>query len=186
MELCCAQLVYLEVWVELRCDLRPDDEIGWLHAKAADIMVSDQTIAGDFIEGQIYQMLNDPYAHIEGWYVVSALYHRGGSDNPYEPLFVCASKEDTSGGVILKVINAFSVDQTITLRLTGANILKNVTDKVMVGELNTINIVDDPFHVISKDLTIDDVSSLWNHTLPLILSRSFVLNQVARGLAFEL
>lgn len=91
---------------------------------------------------------------------------RPGSPDPNEPLFACASKEDASGDIILKVVNVFGVDQTLTVELAGANILKNATGQVMAGQLDDTNTVDDPFHTVPKDFVINDASSTWKHTFP--------------------
>jgi hypothetical protein len=90
----------------------------------------------------------------------------GGRPDPNEPLFACASREDASGDIILKVVNVFGVDQTLTVELVGANILKNATGQVMVGQPDDTNTVDDPFHTVPKDFVINDASSTWKHTFP--------------------
>ena len=86
--------------------------------------------------------------------------------NPNEPLFVCASKEDTSGDIILKVVNIFDIDQNMTVELTGADIKKEATGQVLAGQPNDTNSVEDPFHISPKDFVINDASSSWNHTFP--------------------
>ena len=91
---------------------------------------------------------------------------REAPPSPEEPLFACASKEDASGDIILKVVNIFDVDQTMTIELVGANIQKVATGQVMVGQPNETNSVEDPFHIIPKDFVISDASSAWNHTFP--------------------
>jgi alpha-N-arabinofuranosidase len=94
---------------------------------------------------------------------------RGGRSrppDPNEPFFACASKEDASGDIILKVVNVFGVDQTLTVELVGANILKNATGQVMAGEPDDTNTVDDPFHIVPKDFVINDAGSTWKHTFP--------------------
>jgi len=88
----------------------------------------------------------------------------GGRPDPNEPLFACASKDDASGDIILKVVNVFGVDQTVTVELVGANVLKNAAGQVMVGEPDETNSVEDPFHIVPKDFVINDASSTWNHT----------------------
>jgi alpha-L-arabinofuranosidase len=86
--------------------------------------------------------------------------------SPNEPLFACASKEDTSGDIILKVVNIFDVDQTLTVELAGADIQKVATGEVMVGEPGDINTVENPFHTVPKRFIITDASSHWTHTFP--------------------
>jgi alpha-N-arabinofuranosidase len=91
---------------------------------------------------------------------------RSRPPDPNEPLFACASKEDTSGDIILKVVNVFGVDQTVTVELVGANIRKNATGQVMAGEPDDSNTVEDPFHTVPKDFVINNASSTWKHTFP--------------------
>jgi alpha-N-arabinofuranosidase len=86
--------------------------------------------------------------------------------SPDEPLFACASKEDASGDIILKVVNVFNVDQTMTVELTGANIHSVATGEVMVGELGDINTVENPFHTVPKRFIVSDASSNWTHIFP--------------------
>jgi alpha-N-arabinofuranosidase len=85
---------------------------------------------------------------------------------PDEPLFACASKEDASGDIILKVVNVFNVDQTMTVELTGANIHSVATGEVMVGEPGDINTVENPFHTVPKRFIVTDASSNWTHNFP--------------------
>jgi len=86
--------------------------------------------------------------------------------SPDEPLFACASKEKVSGDIILKVVNIFDVDQTLTVELMGANIKKVATGEVMKGELDDINSVENPFHTVPKSFIVTDAGSTWNHTFP--------------------
>jgi alpha-N-arabinofuranosidase len=86
--------------------------------------------------------------------------------DPKEPIFACASKEDSSGDIILKVVNVFDVDQTLTVELVGAKDLKGATGQVMVGQPTDTNTVDEPFCTVPKDFAINEVSSPWNHTFP--------------------
>ena len=79
---------------------------------------------------------------------------------------MCASKEDASGDIILKVVNIFDVEQNMVVELKGANIKKSATGQVMVGQPNDVNSVNDPFHTVPKDLIIQDASSTWNHAFP--------------------
>jgi alpha-N-arabinofuranosidase len=92
---------------------------------------------------------------------------RGGPPPNYnEPLFACASKEDSSGDIILKVVNIFNVDQTVVVELMGANVLKNGTGQMMVGQPNDTNSIAEPLHTVPHDFAISDASGSWNHTFP--------------------
>jgi alpha-N-arabinofuranosidase len=85
--------------------------------------------------------------------------------NPNEPLFACASKED-AGDIILKVVNVFDTDQTLTVELSGATVLKSATAQVITGQPDDTNSIDAPNHIIPKEVAIDDASSSWNHAFP--------------------
>jgi len=95
---------------------------------------------------------------------------RGGRGSappdPREPIFACASREDSSGDIILKVVNVFDVDQTLTLELLGARDLKGAAGQVLFGHPDDANTVDEPFRTVPKDFVIDEVGSPWNHTFP--------------------
>jgi alpha-N-arabinofuranosidase len=86
--------------------------------------------------------------------------------NPNEPLFACASKEDGSGDIILKVANVFDTEQAMTVELAGASVLKNATAQVMVGKPDDTNSIEAPLNIVPKQITIDDASNSWNHTFP--------------------
>lgn len=86
--------------------------------------------------------------------------------SPNEPLFACASKEDATGDIILKVVIIFDVEQNMIIELTGASVKSQAAGQVMVGQPGDINSVEDPFHIIPKDFVISDASSAWNHTFP--------------------
>ena len=88
------------------------------------------------------------------------------SPNVNEPLFACASTEDVSGDIILKVVNIFNVDQTMTVELVGADIQKVATGQVMTGMPGDINSVDYPYNLVPKDFIVTDAGSNWKHTFP--------------------
>jgi alpha-N-arabinofuranosidase len=91
---------------------------------------------------------------------------RESPPSPEEPLFACASKEDASGDIVLKVVNIFDVDQTMTVELAGANVQKVSTGEVMVGMPDDINTVDAPFHAMPRRFIVTDAGSNWTHTFP--------------------
>jgi alpha-N-arabinofuranosidase len=86
--------------------------------------------------------------------------------SPNEPLFACASREDASGDIILKVVNIFDADQTLTVELVGTDIQSVATGEVMEGERDDINSVDNPFHTVPKSIIVTDASANWTHTFP--------------------
>jgi aminoglycoside 6'-N-acetyltransferase I len=86
MEIRPAQREDLQPWVALRHALWPDDDLPFLRAEAEKILAShnevcflgfEQSAAVGFVEGQIYQGAEGPYAHVEGWYVQPASRRHG-------------------------------------------------------------------------------------------------------------
>lgn len=90
----------------------------------------------------------------------------GGSANPNEPLFACASKEKISGDIILKVVNAFDLDQAMIVEMTGVNILKNAAGQVMTAGLEDTNTIEEPLKVVPKDFVINNAGPKWEHIFP--------------------
>ena len=86
--------------------------------------------------------------------------------SPDEPLFACASKDNVSGDIILKVVNIFDVDQNMNVELIGADIKPVATGQIMAGQPVDINTVDYPFHTVPEDFIVTDASSSWKHTFP--------------------
>ncbi len=89
-----------------------------------------------------------------------------GAGGGNEPLFASASQEDKTGDIIVKVVNVLPVEQTMEVDLTGAQVLKDATAQVMVGQPNDTNSIEDPMHCVPKPLTITDASAAWTHTFP--------------------
>jgi alpha-L-arabinofuranosidase len=83
-----------------------------------------------------------------------------------EPVFAAASKEDATGDIIVKVVNVFDVEQTITVELAGAKVLRKATGQTIAGKLEDTNTLDEPFHTVPKEFAITDASATWNHTFP--------------------
>jgi alpha-L-arabinofuranosidase len=86
--------------------------------------------------------------------------------DPREPLFACASREEASGDILLKVVNVFGADQTLAVELLGAPIRPVATGEVLTGEPGDVNTVEDPFHIVPRRFVITDASPRWTHTFP--------------------
>lgn len=86
--------------------------------------------------------------------------------NPAEPLFVSSSKEDSTGDIIVKVVNIFPAEQNMTVELAGVTVKSQATGQVMSADPAAVNSVENPLNVAPKDFTITNASSSWNHTFP--------------------
>lgn len=90
----------------------------------------------------------------------------GDSPNPEEPIFAAASRENASGDIILKVVNIFDTDQTLTVDLAGVKILPTASGEVMTGGLEDVNSVDSPFKTAPRRFIVTDAGPDWTHTFP--------------------
>jgi alpha-N-arabinofuranosidase len=90
----------------------------------------------------------------------------GDSPNPEEPIFAAASRENASGDIILKVVNIFDTDQTLTVDLAGAKIHPTATGEVLTGGLDDVNSVESPFRTAPRRFVITDAGPNWTHTFP--------------------
>ncbi len=90
----------------------------------------------------------------------------GDSPNPEEPIFAAASREDASGDIILKVVNIFDTDQTLTVDLAGAKIHPTASGEVMTGGLEDVNSVESPLRTAPRRFVVTDAGPNWTHTFP--------------------
>jgi alpha-L-arabinofuranosidase len=90
----------------------------------------------------------------------------GDSPNPEEPIFASASRENASGDIILKVVNIFDMDQTLTVDLAGAKIHPTATGEVLTGGLDDVNSVESPFRSAPRRFIVTDAGPDWTHTFP--------------------
>jgi len=84
-----------------------------------------------------------------------------------EPLFVSTTKDDATGDIILKMVNARNVDQKMEITIAGgATVQSSATGWEMKGNINEGNSVTDPKHIAPKELSITDAGNTWTHTFP--------------------
>jgi alpha-L-arabinofuranosidase len=86
---------------------------------------------------------------------------------PTETLFAAASKVDSTGEVILKVVNTVDVAQNIQINLQGINgIAKDATVEILQGDPNGQNSVDAPTRIAPTQATIDNAGPSFVHEFP--------------------
>jgi len=130
-----------------------------------DVVIPIESITPATIPTPASQPAPDPQAAGQGF----GRRGRGGppqQPNVNEPLFACASKEDASGDIILKVVNVFDLEQPMSVDLQGATVLKNASGQVMTGQPGDTNTIDDPMHTVPKDFAVSDAGASWQHTFP--------------------
>jgi alpha-L-arabinofuranosidase len=86
---------------------------------------------------------------------------------PMESLFATASKVDSTGEVILKVVNTSAADQQIEIDLQNAgSISSEATVEVLQGDPEAQNTVDAPANISPKQESIDDAGIKFVHAFP--------------------
>ena len=88
---------------------------------------------------------------------------RGGT--PKATLFASASRDDATGDVILKVVNAVEMPQQMQLSLNGSKIGKSATVELLTGGLKDVNSLSNPTKVVPRSSTID-VANQFIHEFP--------------------
>jgi alpha-L-arabinofuranosidase len=82
-------------------------------------------------------------------------------------LYSSASREESSGDVILKVVNSFATPQQIQIDLRGvSNVAREATVEVLSGEPGAVNSIETPQKVAPKRQTVSTAGSSFNHEFP--------------------
>lgn len=90
-----------------------------------------------------------------------------GPAGPFDGIYVSATRDTSSGDVILKLVNVQETPQPLQIDLKGVlNIKKDATGEVMTGALADINTVAEPTKVVPKPMTITNAGTSFAHDLP--------------------
>jgi alpha-N-arabinofuranosidase len=85
----------------------------------------------------------------------------------FDGIYVSATRESTSGDVILKLVNIQATPQPLRIDIQGVQTIKReATGEMITGELGDINTVSEPINVIPKLLAIKDAGTNFSHELP--------------------
>jgi alpha-N-arabinofuranosidase len=89
------------------------------------------------------------------------------TDLPADTLFFTSSRDDTSGDVILKIVNPQTTAETVELDIKGVkSVDKSATLTVLTGAANAVNTVAKPENVAAKTSTITDAGTTFTHEFP--------------------
>jgi alpha-N-arabinofuranosidase len=81
---------------------------------------------------------------------------RGGPGAPTQTLFASSSRDEATGDVILKVVNAAETPQQVEISLDGVkSVGKTAKMEVLTGGLTDVNSIAEPMKVVPKSSTID-------------------------------
>ena len=85
----------------------------------------------------------------------------------FDGVYVSATRENSSGDVILKLVNVQSNPQPLSIDLQGVtNIRKNASGEMITGELGAINTVAEPMKVIPQPIRLTNAGPKFSHELP--------------------
>ncbi|MGD0463571.1 MAG: alpha-L-arabinofuranosidase C-terminal domain-containing protein [Tepidisphaeraceae bacterium] len=92
------------------------------------------------------------------------------TDTPGPPpaaVYAAASRVDSNGQVILKVVNASSSPQRLQIDLLGATeVEKNASLQVLKGQPKDMNTIEEPRKIFPQSADIDDAVSSFMHEFP--------------------
>jgi alpha-L-arabinofuranosidase len=90
-----------------------------------------------------------------------------GPTGPFDGLYASATRETSSGDVILKIVNVQSTAQSLRIHLQGVTtVRKDATGEVLTGELGAINTVAEPRKVVPKPIQIANAGTDFTQDLP--------------------
>jgi alpha-L-arabinofuranosidase len=90
-----------------------------------------------------------------------------GPTGPFDSLYASATRDDTSGDVILKLVNIQATAQPLRIELQGVKTIRsNAAGEMLIGELGAINTVAEPRKVVPKPVTISNAGASFLHELP--------------------
>jgi len=97
----------------------------------------------------------------------------GGGRGPAPPtgtfdsVYVSATRENSSGDVILKLVNVQAKAQPLQVDLQGVPMIKkDASGEMITGELGAINTVAEPRKVVPQPIVIKDAATKFSHELP--------------------
>jgi alpha-N-arabinofuranosidase len=86
---------------------------------------------------------------------------------PFDGIYVNATRETSTGDVILKLVNVQAAAQPLQIELDGVQtIKKEAHGEMLTGELGAVNTVAEPKKVVPQPITITNAGPKFSHELP--------------------
>ena len=83
------------------------------------------------------------------------------------PMYATAVRDDTSGDVILRVINTEAAPHTVIVDLQGVkDVAKQANVEVLSGEPMAVNSVENPKNIFPERTTIENAAATFTHEFP--------------------
>jgi len=90
-----------------------------------------------------------------------------GPTGPFDGIYASATREDSSGDVILKLVNVQALTQPVRIDLRGVNTIRSgATGEVLTGELTAINTVAEPRKVTPRTIAISNAAPAFTYDFP--------------------
>lgn len=90
-----------------------------------------------------------------------------GPTGPFDAIYASAAREDSSGDVILKLVNVQAAPQRVRIDLQGVKTVRSdAHGEVITGELTAINTVAEPQKVTPRAIAITNAAPAFVHELP--------------------
>lgn len=84
-----------------------------------------------------------------------------------DPLYATASRDQSTGEIILKVVNFSGADQQIDVHLEGVqNVAATASAQVLTGQPDDVNTVEMPEKVVPKAVRLKGIGRTFGHTFP--------------------
>jgi len=91
----------------------------------------------------------------------------GGPTGPFDAVYATASRKNSTGDIILKLVNVQASPQPIKIDLQGVRtIAKEAKGEVLAAELAAMNSVAEPTKAAPKPITIHNAGASFTHELP--------------------
>jgi alpha-N-arabinofuranosidase len=90
-----------------------------------------------------------------------------GPAGPFDGVYASVTRENSSGDIILKLVNVQSAAQVLQVDLQGVpTIKKDAKGELITGELGGINTIAEPMKFAPKPITITNAGTNFAHELP--------------------
>jgi alpha-N-arabinofuranosidase len=90
-----------------------------------------------------------------------------GPAGPFDGIYVSATRETSSGDVILKLVNIEGTAQPLQIDLRGAaTVKKEASGEMITGQLGDVNTLAEPTKVVPRPFTIRNAGPSFTHELP--------------------
>jgi alpha-N-arabinofuranosidase len=89
-----------------------------------------------------------------------------GPTGPFDSVYASVTRENSSGDVILKLVNIQAAPQPLQINLEGVQkVRKDAAGEVLSGELGAVNTIAEPAKVVPRPITIRNAGTKFDYEL---------------------